>query len=96
MVKLTFPKFDARAVNYVEVVDEETGRSVGYINAGGVGFAGNGGILIDLFGGKYTGYFNRYDECVGFIKGVQSVLNHLAKHLTDTVNANQIVRTSVA
>jgi hypothetical protein len=36
-----------------------------------------GGIHVSLFGGKYAASLNTYDECVGFILGVQEDLNAL-------------------
>jgi hypothetical protein len=48
----------------------------GEIQTSGVGFAGGGGIFISLFDGKYTTCVNRYDQCWGFIHGIETVLNH--------------------
>jgi hypothetical protein len=78
-MRLTFEPFDGRKFCYVDVIDQDTGRVVGYINAQGVGFAGNGGIEVNLFDGKYRTFANRYEECKGFVNGVQSVLNHMVK-----------------
>ena len=74
---LTFKKFDGRSPSLVPVIDQETGDQVGRIWSNGVGADRYGGIEISLFEGRYTATVNRQDECWGFIKGVEAVLNHL-------------------
>jgi hypothetical protein len=76
-MRLHFDKFDGRARRYVQVIDQDTGESVGHINSRGVGADRFGGIEVWLFDGNYTANLNRYDECVGFVLGVQAVLNHI-------------------
>jgi hypothetical protein len=86
-MRLTFKPFDGRKFCYVDVVDQETGRVVGYINPQGVGFGGRGGIEVNLFDGKYRTFANRYEECIGFVNGVQSVLNHMVKLAKPAANS---------
>jgi hypothetical protein len=57
----------------VLVIDEDTGKEVGYIQSGN-----SDGIEISLFDGKYRTRVNRCETAVGFVLGVQSVLNHMA------------------
>ena len=76
-MRLHCEKFDARARRGRPVIDQDTGEKVGYVISHGVGFAGYGGIDICLFGGKYQGIVNTYNECWAFIKGVETVLNHM-------------------
>jgi hypothetical protein len=76
-MRLTFKAFDGRRENHVFIIDQDTGEKVGLIQSAGVGFAGFGGISISLFGGKYTAQLHRYEECWGFVKGVEAVLNHM-------------------
>jgi hypothetical protein len=96
-MRLTFDKFDARGFTYIPITDQDTGQEVGTISAGGVGFAGVGGISISLFGGKYQGYAKTYNECVGFVRGVQAALNYIGNHMTDTNPATpRAVRGSAA
>ncbi len=76
-MRLTFKHFDARRFSFEDITDQDTGEQVGHINAYGSQIGGGGGISISLFGDKYLGHVNTYQECVGFVKGVESVLNHL-------------------
>jgi hypothetical protein len=76
-MNLQFEKFDGRARRYVDVIDQDTGERVGHIHSRGVGFDRCGGIDVNLFGGKYTIRLSRYDECVGYVCGVNAVLNHV-------------------
>jgi hypothetical protein len=77
MMRLTFKFFDGRKRCCRDIIDEETGKEVGHIMSNGVGFNNYGGIDITLFGGKYRYTAERYDECWGFVKGVETVLNHV-------------------
>jgi hypothetical protein len=45
------------------------------------------GIHVSLFDGKYFTIASTYDECVGFVNGVQAVLNHAtsSKYITPKV-----------
>ena len=58
------------------VLDEDTGKEVGSIRLGGFGVDSSGGIDIWLFDGKYQTRVKHYDTAVGFVLGVESVLNH--------------------
>jgi len=78
-MRLRFKPFDGRAQNFIDVTDEETGKVVGYIQSFGVGTYCSGGINVSLFDEKYEGHFNRYEEVVGFVLGVQAVLNHMTR-----------------
>lgn len=78
-MKLRFKRFDGRRMARVDVTDEDSGQIVGYIDSNGVGFDNYGGIDISLFEGKYRTTVNRYDACVGFIMGVETVLNHMIR-----------------
>jgi hypothetical protein len=88
-MKLTIQTFGGSPFNgrrrcFADIVDEDTGKKVGYMRAGGVGFGGSGGIFISLSGEKYCKYFNRFEECYGFMKGVEAALNYTQHHLTST------------
>jgi hypothetical protein len=50
---------------------------VGFIRSNGTGFTNSGGIEISLFDDKYRTVVNSYNECWGFVRGVQAVLNHM-------------------
>ncbi|RTE92833.1 hypothetical protein [Bradyrhizobium sp. LVM 105] len=73
-MKLVFKWFDARSYNDREVFDAAANNKV-------VGFIATGrqdiGIHISLFDGNYKIRTSTYDECCGFVEGVESVLNHL-------------------
>ncbi len=59
-----------------EVVDEETDKIVGWVNAE----RSPASRTISLFGGKYEATFSSghsIDECTAFAKGVEAVLNHM-------------------
>ena len=86
-MKLTFKHdrpFDGRRHSYSEIIDQDTGERVGYVRSSGVGFGNSGGIWISMFGGKYSDRLNRFEECFGFMKGVESVLGYTQRHLTST------------
>ena len=74
---LKFEAFDGRGRNYRSVIDEDTGKEVGYIRSNGVGMYSGGGIQVSLFDDKYCITVSRYEECLGFIKGVEAVLRHM-------------------
>jgi len=76
--------FDGRRHSYADIIDRDTGEKVGYLRARGVGFGNSGGITVSLFGDKYWGELNRYEECYGFMRGVEAVLQHALRHLTST------------
>ena len=60
----------------LRVLDEDSGKDVGIIRLGGAGVDSTGGIDIWLFDGKYQTRVDRCDIAVGFVLGVESVLNH--------------------
>ena len=61
---------------YLLVLDEDTGNEVGNVRLGGTAMDSFGGIDIWLFDGKYQTRVQGYDTAVGFVLGVESVLNH--------------------
>ncbi len=65
-----------------EVVDEETGKEVGFVEATRSPAVRH----ISLFNGKYQGDFVEPKECDAFAKGVEAVLNHVVDS-TDSVAA---------
>lgn len=66
--------FDARSYNDRSVFDVDAdNRVIGFIATG----RQNIGIHISLFDGRYKATVSTYDECCGFVEGVESVLNHL-------------------
>jgi hypothetical protein len=76
-MKLSVPNFDGRKWGHKEVIDEDTGKAAGRIRSEGTGFAGSGGIEVSLFDGKYRAVVNSRQECCGFVRGVESVLNRM-------------------
>jgi hypothetical protein len=76
-MRLKYEPFDGRSFGYVNVTDEDTGQVVGFIRSNGVGFTNTGGIEISLFDEKYRATLNRREECWGFLKGVEAVLNRM-------------------
>jgi hypothetical protein len=77
-MRLKFEHSDDFRSNYLRVLDEDTGKEVGIIRLGGGGVDSSGGIDIWLFDGKYQTRVKRYDTAVGFVLGVEAVLNHRA------------------
>jgi hypothetical protein len=96
-MRLTFKPFDGRFRGWHDVVDEDAnGERIGSIYCGGVGFvgagrSGSGGIEVRLFGDRYEGTFNTYDQCCGFIKGVEAVLSHMTS-LREIIPADAVSR----
>ena len=76
-MRLTFERFDGRSQQWVDIIDEDSGEKVGSIHSMGVGPGAFGGIYISLFGDKYKMTVNRSEDCWGFVKGVEAVLNHM-------------------
>jgi hypothetical protein len=73
-MRLKFEAFDYDP-DYLAVVDEDTDNQVGMVQIGaGVN---SSDIDISLFDGKYEMRVKRYDTAVGFVLGVQTVLNHM-------------------
>ncbi|HET7491102.1 MAG TPA: hypothetical protein VFK01_04420 [Bradyrhizobium sp.] len=73
-MRLKFEPFDDNP-DYLAILDEDTGNEVGMVQVG----AGmdSSGIDVSLFDGKYQIRVKRYDTAIGFVLGVQSVLNHM-------------------
>ena len=77
-MRLTFQPFDGRSRVHREIVDEDTGETVGEIVADGAGAERGRGIKVSLFGGKYrSARLHGYEECCGFVQGVEAVLRHM-------------------
>jgi hypothetical protein len=69
-MNLAFKPFDENEINPKrDVIDKESNRIVGTVQGGYLG------IDVSLFGRKYKTLARSQDECLGFISGVQSVLN---------------------
>jgi hypothetical protein len=76
-MRLTFEKFDGRSqLSATSIIDADTGRKVGYITHGRTSFGGSGRIDVALFD-RYRATVNRHEECLGFVRGVEAVLNHM-------------------
>ena len=75
-MRLRFKRPDDFRSNCLPVQDEDTGKEVETIRLSGTGVDCSGGIDIWLFDGKYQIRVNSYDTAVGFVLGVESVLNH--------------------
>jgi hypothetical protein len=72
---LSFTHFDGRSWNIIDVIDKDTGRVVGFLRPRSSSLSG---IEISLFEDKYRAVVGTSDECLGFVRGVQAVLNHIA------------------
>jgi hypothetical protein len=75
-MRFKFKHFDNLNPDYLLVLDEDRGKEVGIIHTG-TGMDSSGGIDISLFDGKYQVRVKLYETAVGFVLGVQSVLNHM-------------------
>ena len=73
-MRLKISEIDLRSQTSGEraVIDEDTGKTVGQF-----AYGHQGGRTVSLFDGKYTGSFERHEECVAFAMGVEAVLNHM-------------------
>ena len=76
-MRLKFEPFDDGSRHWVPVIDEDTGKQVGSIYSYGTGPDCFGGTDISLFNGKYRARVNRYEAAVGFVFGVETVVNHM-------------------
>jgi hypothetical protein len=72
-MQLSFKPFDGRSRNFIDVIDQDSNRVVGQISSS----PGHLGIHISLFDQKYVGTVSTYEECLGFVRGVESVLNRM-------------------
>jgi hypothetical protein len=73
-MKLTAPKdhlstMDGRTD---DIVDEDIEDAVGNIK-----YEKGVGRHVELYGGRYKGTFQTYEECQAFVQGVQAVLEHM-------------------
>jgi hypothetical protein len=75
-MRFKFQHSDGFISNDLLVLDEDTGKQVGIIRLGGIKVDSSGGIDIWLFDGKFQTRVKEYDTAVGFVLGVESVLNH--------------------
>jgi hypothetical protein len=76
-MRLSFKHFDGGRIGCVDVVDLDSGKVIGHIQSDGVGFGNGGGIYVCLFDAKYAATVRTFDECKGFVMGVESVLRHI-------------------
>jgi hypothetical protein len=74
-MRLTFEDFDGRGRHHKPIIDQDTGKKVGEILSGGSNSPNF--IRVSLFDGRYEEELYTRDECKGFIKGVEAVLNHI-------------------
>jgi hypothetical protein len=74
-MRLKFKHPDDFRSNCLLVLDADTGKAVGTIR---LSVAGVGSSCVDiwLFDGKYQTRVNGHDTAVGFLLGVEAVLNH--------------------
>ena len=70
MVRLKLKHLDNLIPNYLLVIGEDTGKEVGYIQSGN-----SGRIKISLFDGNYRTTVHNYKTALGFVMGVEAVLN---------------------
>lgn len=76
-MRLLVPNFDGRKWSVKDIVDTDTGITVGKVRCNGTGFTNDGGIEISLFDDKYRATVSSRPECCGFVKGVEVVLNRM-------------------
>jgi hypothetical protein len=85
-MRIKFPeKQDARSWKGMsghagDVIDLDTGERVGYIQIHQgfwIGTRRSHTRSISMMDGKYQGSFDTHDECYGFAKGIEAVINHL-------------------
>jgi hypothetical protein len=74
VMRLTVSYLDAPGPQVADVIDQDSGKSVGYIRSGSIT---SGGRYVFLFNGAYAARCTSHDECLGFVKGVEVVLNHM-------------------
>jgi hypothetical protein len=74
-MELEFRAFDGEQPSFLPIINKDTGEQVGEIYC--QGSVEGGGINVSIFNGKYRGTVNTYEECVGFVKGVETVLTHI-------------------
>ena len=79
-MRFTYEPFDGRSQIHRQITDADTGTVVGSIWSQGRGPYKSGGIEVWLYGGKYSRTVSTSQECFGFVKGVEAVLQH-ATHI---------------
>lgn len=80
---LVFDWFDGRSATDRNVKDlDQDGKVVGFIAAG----RQTPGIFIRLFAGKFSATVATYEECCGFVEGVEAVLRHMTTCDEDDVS----------
>ena len=88
-MRLKFEPFNGRKRGFIDIFDEDTGKQVGHIRSNGVGFERFGGIDVSLFDEKYRATVHSYSECLGFERGVQSVLDHMTAFTDHSAEAQE-------
>jgi hypothetical protein len=74
-MQLTFKPFDGRSWDVVDVLDEDSNRTVGRIVPKSSTISPS--IRVSLFDKKYEASVSTYEECLGFVRGVEAVLNRM-------------------
>jgi hypothetical protein len=74
-MQLSFKPFDGRSWDVIDVLDEDSNRIIGRIAPKSSTISP--GIRISLFDRKYEASVSTYEECLGFVRGVQAVLNRM-------------------
>jgi hypothetical protein len=75
MLRLHFRTFEGRPLNNIDVTDRITGRAVGFIRSKLE--TSSTGMDVCLFDSKYRASVESYQEALGFVRGVETVLNHM-------------------
>ena len=68
------------------VVDKDTGKKVGIVHHERSPIV----RYVSLFGGKYRGKFETFEECQAFIKGVEVVFNHMTDTTEEKTKASKV------
>jgi hypothetical protein len=82
--KLAGKPFDGRRQGFADILDRDTGATVGTIQSHGPSVGG--GISVTMYGGKYRANFHRRTDCYAFVRGVEAVLRYALDHLVSTEN----------
>ena len=73
-MRLTISYVDTAGPHKGDVIDQDNNKCVGYIRSGSLN---SGFRYVFLFNGKYSARCASQDECFGFVKGVEAVLNYM-------------------
>lgn len=85
-MKLAFEPFDGRTCTDRDIGGmDSNSRIVGFITAG----RQKHGIHISHFEGRCTSTVPRFEECRGFMKGVEKVLNHMAGLVSESTSGTK-------